>query len=128
MYIDDLLLQASGVGCYVGPYYYGSLGYADDIVPLNSSVCGTNKMLRICKDYACEQSNRFYALKSKVRVFPHRGSVDALRFTLNGEKLKCTDKDKHLGHMLSNCKPGFLDVPYIKNKFTCSVNMLSADF
>ena len=43
---------------YVGPYYYGSLGYADDIVLLNCSVCGTNKMLHICEDYACEHSIR----------------------------------------------------------------------
>ena len=130
VYIDDLLLQlkASGVGCYVGPYYYGSLGYAGDIVLLNCSVCGTNKMLRICEDYACEHSIRFNAVKSKVIVFSQRGSAATLRFTLNGEKLECTDMDKHLGHMLSNCKPGFLDVSYIKNKFTCSVNMLFADF
>ena len=66
---------------YVGPYYYGSLGYADDIVLLNCSVCGTNKMLHICEDYACEHSVRFNALKSKVIVFSHRGSVDTLRFT-----------------------------------------------
>ena len=35
IYLDDLfsILKNSGLGCHIGPYFYGVQGYADDLCP-----------------------------------------------------------------------------------------------
>ena len=49
VYIDDLLikLKISGMDCYMGPLYYGTVLYADDLVLLNPSKNLTKTMLNI---------------------------------------------------------------------------------
>ena len=34
IYIDDLLhlLEKNGIGCYIGPAFFGAFGYADDFI------------------------------------------------------------------------------------------------
>ena len=67
IYVDELLVSSrnSGVGCYIGPHFYGCLSYADDIILLNPTVSGTNKMLSICEKYAQEHNIRFNTKKAK---------------------------------------------------------------
>jgi len=50
IYMDELLiiLSMSGVGCYIGNTYCGSLGYADDVILLCPTLMSMRKMLSIC--------------------------------------------------------------------------------
>ena len=56
IYIDILLknLKTNGVGCHIGNYYYGVLGYADDIVLLSPTRKGLQEMLKTCEKYGHE--------------------------------------------------------------------------
>ena len=49
IYIDELLikLKKSGFGCTIGSYYFGALGYADDVVLLCPTREGLRNMIRI---------------------------------------------------------------------------------
>ncbi len=50
IYMHELLkrLEADGVGCWIGKYYYGGVGYADDLTLVVPSVRGLRQMLKIC--------------------------------------------------------------------------------
>ena len=56
VYIDELLdrLQKSGIGCRMGHYYAGALGFADDLILMCPSLYGIRKMLEICENFAAE--------------------------------------------------------------------------
>jgi len=56
LYIDGLLvaLSRSGVGCFVGSNFVGTLGYADGIVHRATYVSALRIMLAICDYYAKE--------------------------------------------------------------------------
>ena len=60
-YLDDLfgLLKASGSGCYVGDYYAGCFGYADDLFFLCPSKKGLQEMLDIAQEYMSEHNITF---------------------------------------------------------------------
>ena len=51
IYIENLLekLQDTNAGCYVGPYFVGSLAYADDLVLLSPTKAGLNKLMLTCE-------------------------------------------------------------------------------
>ena len=53
IYMDVLLkrLEDSGYGCRVGSYYYGALGYADDLKILCPTLNGLQNMMHICEEY-----------------------------------------------------------------------------
>ena len=118
IYVDGLLekLKDSGVGCYIGPHYYGSLSYADDIVLLNPSVSGTNRMLRICEQYAKEHSILFNSKKSNVIVFSnsHRYVDTVSRILIINEPLTVCNQAKHLGHVLDTTAIGYVDTTCIQ--------------
>ena len=129
VYIDDLLVELSqcGGGCKIGPYFYGCMGYADDIILLNPTVQSTNTMLQICEKYASEHRIVFNASKSQVTVFsPHKCFIVNVR--LDDNSLENVTKVKHLGHVLDVNSKGYVDISYIKGLFVRSVNMLLADF
>ena len=50
---DDLnhLLQATGVGCYVGGAWVNSQSYADDMVLLAPTVTALQTLLEVCRAY-----------------------------------------------------------------------------
>ena len=52
--IDDLLIELSNndVGCHMGHYFVGALGYADDLILLSPTVYGLELMIIICENYA----------------------------------------------------------------------------
>ena len=56
IYMDELLLKLknAGFGCHIGNYYFGALGYADDIVLICPTKEGLRNMIRICETYAAE--------------------------------------------------------------------------
>ena len=71
IYIDGLLTKfsESGVGCYIGDNFLGSLGYADDIVLIAPSPSAMRKLFAICDGYASDFDIIFNADKSKFIVF-----------------------------------------------------------
>ena len=50
-YMNDLfrLRQESKSGCYIGPYYAGCFGYADDLLLLSPSRLGLQEQLSIAE-------------------------------------------------------------------------------
>ena len=130
LYVNELLLmlQKSGTGCYIGPYFCGCLGYADDIILLNPSVNGTRSMLRICESFAIKHSILFNSKKSHIIIFHKKCTNENLYLSLNGEKLVVVNKAKHLGHILTNETVGFVDFGHTIFSFNRSVNVLMSHF
>ena len=53
VYINDLLLllKQAGLGCHVGTFFLGCLGYTDDLLLLSASRSGLQAILNICKNF-----------------------------------------------------------------------------
>jgi len=45
-------LKKSGIGCYIGDWFLGALGYADDVVLLALSASAKRKIIAICEAFA----------------------------------------------------------------------------
>ena len=45
-------LQDLGLGCYVGPIFAGSFGYADDVALVVPTLYAMDKMINICEIFA----------------------------------------------------------------------------
>ena len=65
VYINVLLtrLKDSGVGCYIGTEYFGTLCYADDIALLTPSVKALKTMQSICDEFGDEYNVLINATK-----------------------------------------------------------------
>ena len=53
VYINDLLviLREAGIGCHVGSFFVGCLGYADDLLLLSASRSGLQSMVNTCQKF-----------------------------------------------------------------------------
>ena len=60
------MLKKSSFGCFIGNYYCGALGYADDLILLCPTVYGMKTLIQICEIYAKDQNQK----KSQVLYFP----------------------------------------------------------
>ena len=108
VYLDPLLerLRNSRLGCHIGGSYYGSFGYADDIILLTTSRESLQLMLEICENYANEHTMMF-----STDPDPKKSKMKCLHFTkkkrivpkvfLNGNPLPWVEKANHLGNSLS---------------------------
>ena len=54
IYIDELLkrMKSSGLGCYIGHVFIGSLAYADDVSLLSPTRYALTKMLEIANSFS----------------------------------------------------------------------------
>ena len=81
IYIDGLIkeLRLSGLGCRVDRFFYGCLGYADDLLLLSASRSGLQSMVAICERFARDTSLKFRTnddpVKSNVESSPKRKYV-----------------------------------------------------
>ena len=127
IYIDDLLLKLkqSGFGCNIGCYYFGALGYADDIVLLCPTKEGLRKMIEICEAYAVEHDLLFNGSKSKLLVC---GTVPEYvpKFYVNEKEVPVCDTAIHLGNLISNNMHDTID--YGISKFNSSFNYFLSSF
>ena len=127
IYIDDLLLKLknAGIGCHIGNYYFGALGYADDIVLLCPTKEGLRKMIRICETYADEHDLIFNGNKSKLLVF---GTVSEYvsKFYVNEIEVPLCNTALHLGNLISNNVHDTID--YGITKFNSSFNYFMSSF
>ena len=73
VYINDLLviLREAGIGCHVGSFFVGCLGYADDLLLLSASRSGLQSMVNICQKFTKKKNLKFStnpdAAKSKTK-------------------------------------------------------------
>jgi len=104
VYIDDLLnrLKNSGVGCYIGNIYAGSMAYADDLTLLAPTAEAMRFMLKVCSDYATEFSIMFNPNKTKYMLFRPTGKPVSVytRFYINGSLVDYVNEWMHLGNIL----------------------------
>ena len=58
MYLDDLLagLRKLQLGCHIGGWWFGALGYADDLILLAPNREVLQSMLVVCQTYAREHN------------------------------------------------------------------------
>ena len=110
VYLDDLLrkLRELELGCHIGGWWYGALGYADDLILLAPNRETLQKMLVVCERYGDEHNLVFSTdpvpglSKTKCIYFSGRNSntkyPDPVR--LDGKPLPWVDHAVHLGHVL----------------------------
>ena len=104
VYIDELIcrLEKAGTGCWIGKYYFGAFGYADDLSLICPTFTGLQKMLHICEQYAAEFSVKYNATKSMCMLFTRSKNQHPPSVTLNGFPMKWVTEIKHLGNYLSH--------------------------
>ena len=103
IYIDELLLKLknAGFGCHIGNYYFGAVGYADDIVLLCPTKEGLSEMIRICETYAFEHDLIFNGNKSQLFVSgPVKENLS--KFYVNDIEVQVCKKALYLGNLISN--------------------------
>ena len=130
VYIDGLLckLKQSGLGCNVGNIYCGAFGYADDLALLSPSVCGLQKLVDICRNYAAEFDISFNCKKSKMMVFSKGHSSHKPTVMLNFERLEYVSEFVHLGHVLRSDLSDNNDIMSQRAKFVGKANAIISDF
>ena len=62
-------LESLGIGCLVGPRYYGSIAYAVDIILLALTLHALRIMLQFCSEYASDNNILFKLYKSQCLKF-----------------------------------------------------------
>ena len=130
-YMDTLFseLANTGKGCYIGPYFVGALGYADDISLLSPSLEGLDCMINQCESYAERYHILFNGAKSQLVKFCRKGSASPQRefVTVNGTKVFCSPSVVHLGHNLFE-QIDKDDLQSVINSFNRQFNMFRARF
>ena len=138
MYIDGLilLLRKSGLGCRINTFYYGVLGYADDLLLMSSSRSGLQAMVTICEEFA-----KLRKLKFSTHLDPAKSKTKCLIFSkvksardnvapiiLNGDPLPWVDSVKHLGNLLEFDNSMKTDCVLKRGKFIGKINSLLQEF
>ena len=107
IYIDDLftILCDSGLGCFINDYFYGILGYADDLVLLSPSRSGLQRMLDITSEFLLDLGlkisvNHVNIKKSKTKCIAFGLKRDPPPIVLCNYALPWCDTYVHLGHTL----------------------------
>ena len=102
IYIDQPLLRLknSGIGCHLHGKYMGSLGYADDVTLLSSSIRGFNIMLSICEEFGKEYFIKFNSKKSMC--IKDGEEYDCEKSQLNEETITWVNFVTHLGNIINN--------------------------
>ena len=127
LYMNNLLkeLNDSGIGCHIGNYYLGALGYADDIVLLCPSKEGLRKLIKICERYAMDHDILFNGNKSKLLVFGSTTNIPPCIY-VNGIEVPVGDNAMHLGNFVSNNVSDCVD--HGIGKFNSSFNYFMSSF
>ena len=129
IYMDTLLekLETEGIGCWVRGYYYGAVGYADDLMLLSPSVQGLRKMLKVCESYGQLYGVKYNPKKTVCMLFSKQHSKSKPKMTLCGDELAWVDSVKHLGHVLTYNLSEAIDVRNKKCDMYSRVNTVLAN-
>ena len=136
VYIDGLIkeLRRSGLGCCLDTFFYGCLGYADDLLLLSASRSGLQSMVKICEDFADQKSLVFSTnadpakSKTKCIVFARKKISGVLPILLNGDPLPWVTEVKHLGNILQSDNSMKKDCVTKRGKFIGKVNSFLQEF
>ena len=138
MYIDELFyrLRKSGLGCRNNQYFYGCLGYADDLLLLSGSRSGLQAMVKICESFAKQKSLKFSTnsdpVKSKTKcvIFTSKANErkNVAPIILNSDLLPWVNDVKHLGNILQSDNSMKKDISVKRGRFIGSVNSLLQEF
>ena len=101
-------LRRQQLGCHIGGYWFGALGYADDLILLAPNREVLQRMLDICQAYAGEHNLVFSTdpvpAKSKTKCLYFCGRPGKVRYPdplrLDGKNLPWVESADHLGHTL----------------------------
>ena len=117
--MNDLFqkLKESKSGCYIGQYYAGVYGYADNLLLICPSRKGLQEMVNIAEEYA-EQHN----IKFSTDPIPSKSKTKGIIFRKNTQKVE-TAKISLCGNLL----PWIDCAKYLGNKWTNIKNILNDD-
>ena len=126
IYVDELLikLKNSGYGCHIGNYYYGALGYADDIVLICPTKDGLRKMIQICESYAAEHDILFNGNKSNLLIFGD--TENNCEIYVNGIMVPVFKSAIHVGNLVSENAHDTID--FGLRRFNSSFNYFISSF
>ena len=101
VYIDELLseLKYSGTGCYIGSYYCGIFGYADDIILICPTITGLEHMIKMYEVYSDKHCINFNGKKSKLLIFGTKIKDPMIK--VKNENVLVCETAEYLGDMLS---------------------------
>ena len=105
VYFDELiiLLKKRNIGCHIGSHFIGALGYADDLTLLSPSLSSLNEMLKICETFAQEYNVTFNAKKTVCIKYGSK-IMEYDKLYIGNQVIEWSDKVKHLGNTIVNCK------------------------
>jgi len=120
-------LSLSGVGCYVGNKYCGSVGYADDAILLAPTLCSMKKLLLICETFSKEYDVIFNSQKSKLLVYRCNSNSHINEHLHIDGQIDQSLNEKHLGNILgSKCNSNM--ITQTVNDFYVKVNIVLSHF
>ena len=104
IYLDILLdrLHKSGIGCWIGNKFCGSLTYADDVTLLSPTATGLQEMLQVCESFGSEYGMSFNAKKTVCILYSRNKMLPKPTVTLCGDTLQWMNYIKHLGNYISH--------------------------
>ena len=110
VYLDDLLvkLRAMQLGCHIGGWWYGAMGYADDLILLAPNREVLQRMVLECEKYGKEHNLVFSTdpvpALSKTKCMYFCGRTTNVQYPaqvqLDGKSLPWVQHALHLGHTL----------------------------
>lgn len=102
VYVDELMkeLERNGTGCWLGPYFCGSVCYADDVLLLSPSISGLKEMLETCVDYGRDYGMTFNSSKSMCIRFGKRLASHYPTMRIGIDDIAWQPHIKHLGNYL----------------------------
>ena len=122
-------LEASGIGCYIGHEYFGSLCSADDLTLLAPTLLGLRNMIRICETFGLEYDILFNPLKTVCMLFGYKGCLSKIpKLQVNGKLISWSHQAKHLGNTVASDLNEHLEIHAKKCDFIGRVNSLIANF
>ena len=130
IYMDELLtrLKNTGVGCYMGHHYLGSLGYADDLKLLCPSITGLQTLIDTCQKFALEFDLLFNAKKTHCICYSHRPPDNLRPVYLNGVSIPWQPQVKYLGTIFVSNLSDQKDISQKRGIFISAVNRLNSIF
>ena len=127
VYLDDLLVQLRQLqlGCHIGGWWYGAMGYADDLILLAPNREVLQTMVQVCEKYGKEHNLVFSTdpvpAKSKTKCLYFCGRTTRVNYPdpvqLDGKSLPWVQHAEHLGHTLHQTVSMDMDCTRARAKF-----------
>ena len=132
VFMDDLssLLNKSMYGCKINAVRLNHIFYADDLCLIATSVYALQKLIEICKDFACQESIVFNERKSNCVYFMCKKlkNVKPGTVKLGSSCIANVEQEKYLGHILSSTMKDAEDMARQKRLFYARGNSLIRKF